>query len=197
MNNKKILAFTLLEVLAATCILSFLILGLYIVFDKTHFAWEKENTRLEQYQKIRGCLDALIKELKSSFISSSNSSLFFRGQENEISFICSSNIPYQKGEYDLKQIQYQLQDSQLIRKVKSNFDNPLNPGAVTVLASGINNLTFSYYDGKKWQSKWDSKKDKDIKFFSGLPQVVWVEIVVRGKNEPPITFSTTVNIPTK
>ena len=197
MNTKKILAFTLLEVLVATCILSFLILGLYIVFDKTHFVWEKENTRLEQYQKIRGCLDTLIKELKSSFVSSSNPSIFFRGQKNEISFICSSNIPYQKGEYDLKQVQYQLRNSQLTRTVKSNFSDPLNPGAVAVLASGIDKLTFSYYDGKKWQSKWDSKKDKNIEFFSGLPQAVWVEIVVKGKNEPPITFSTTVNIPAK
>jgi len=196
MSEKKIApAFTLLEVLVATFILSFIILGLYFIFDKSHFAWEKGNARLKQYQKLRGCLDTMTRELKSAFISPSNPSILFKGKKDEIIFTCSSNLPHQEGEYDLKNIHYQLQNSNLIRKVKSNFASPVNLPNTTILASNIERLTFSYYDGKKWQSKWGLEEDKNTKTLPRLPQAVSVELVVQEDGERPVTFSTIVNIP--
>lgn len=193
MDAKKVAAFTLLEVLVATCILSFLLLGLYFIFDKSHSAWEKGNMRLKQYQKVRGCFDTLRGELKSTFTSSSNPSTVFRGSKDEISFTSSSNIPHQKGEYDLKSIHYQLKNSRLIRKVKSNFTTPAGLPATTILACNIDKITFSYYDGKRWQPEWNFKKDSQISH--DLPQAVRIKLVIGGKKEEPVTFSTIVNIP--
>lgn len=199
MNAKKPAAFTLLEVLIATCILSFLILGLYFLFEKSHSAWKKGNARLRQYQKVRGCVDILTRELKTAFISPANPSLLFKGKEDEILFTSSSNLPHQKGEYDLKQIHYQLKDSKLIRKVKSNFSYPTNLPATTILASKIDKLTFSYYDGKKWHSEWGAKKDKGAKSSPKpspkLPRAVGIKLVVREEGEVPVSFFTSVNIP--
>ncbi|MBE0478577.1 prepilin-type N-terminal cleavage/methylation domain-containing protein [Candidatus Aerophobetes bacterium] len=186
-------AFTLPEVLIATFILSFLILGLYFIFDKSHSAWEKGDVRLEQYQKIRGCLETMTKELKATFINPADSSLVFKGKKEDVLFFCSTNLPHEKGEYDLKKVNYQLANSKLIRKVKSNLSSPLTPSATTILASEIDELTFSYYDGKKWHPEWDSEKNKG--FSSLLPKAVAIELAVRGKGESPLTFSTTVSIP--
>jgi len=194
--NKGEMAFTLAEILIATFILSFLLLGAYFIFNKSHSAWEKGNLRIEQYQKIRGCLDILTRELKSAFITSSNPSFVFKGKENEVLLTSSSNIPRQKGEYDLKQIKYKLDNSRLIRRVKSNFINPSSSGAVTVLASGVDKVTFSYYNGEKWQSQWDSEKDKDKRFSSGLPRAVGIEFVIREEGEAAV-FSTTVTLPVR
>ena len=196
-HTRGLRAFMLIELLVATFVLSLLIMGLYVIFYKSHSVWERGNRRLEQYQTARGCLDTLSRELKSTFMSASNPSIVFRGKEDEISFTCASNMPQEIGEYDLKQIHYQLRSYQLIRKVRSNWGNSLNPGGTNVLASQIESLTFSYYTGKLWQPEWDSQKDTNTAFGTGLPQAVCVELVVRGEGELPVTFSITIDIPTK
>lgn len=182
-------AFTLVEILVTTCILAFLLLGLYIIFERGYSAWKKGNIRLEQYQKARGCLDLMSRELKSAFISSINSALVFRGSKNRVLFFSSSNIPQEKGEYDLKEVEYKLSNFNLVRKVKSFLVNKINPGATTILASNVTNLEFSYHNGKKWQEGWDSTEEKN------LPRAIRIELVLREEDEPPLTFSTVVNIP--
>lgn len=195
MIQRRSIAFTLVEVLVATFIFSLLILGLYLIFSKVYRAWEKGNARLEQYQTIRGCLDILGRDLKSAFVTSSNPFILFKGNKDEILFTSSSNIPSQKGEYDLKQIQYKLEGSRLLRKVKSNFSTLKPCGSVTVLASDIDKLTFSYYNGERWLSHWDSRKSRGKKFSAALPQAVCIELVVKEEDEMPLTFSARVNIP--
>jgi len=193
--NKK--AFTLVETLVTTCILAFLLLGLYIIFGKGYSAWEKGNIRLEQYQKARGCLDLMSRELKSAFISSSNSALVFRGGKDEILFFSSSNIPHEKGEYDLKEVEYKLENCNLVRKVKSFLNSKINPGATAILASNVTGLEFSYHNGKRWQESWDSTKEGNRKKALPLPQAIRIELVISEENESPLTFSTVINIPVK
>ncbi len=187
-------AFTLIEILVATFIFAFLIMGLYFIFDKSHSGWEKGNARLEQYQKAREFLNILNREIKSVFISSSNKNIVFRGNEHEILFMCSTNVPNRKGEYDLKEVEYRLSGNQLKRRVKSVFDKKSNLGRISILASNIAELKFSYHNGKNWQKTWDSKKDRSKKDFI-LPQAIRVEIVVKGESVMPLTFSTVISIP--
>lgn len=195
--REKERAFTLVEIMVATFILAFFLMGLYFIFERSHSAWEKGNIRLTQYQEARGCLDILSRELKSVFISPSNPAIVFKGEKSKLLFTCSSNIPDRKGEYDLKEVEYKFKNNELIRRVKSNFNQPSNYGITTVLTSGITRLSFSYYNGSSWQDSWDSKKDKSKTNFSPLPEAVSIEITIEGENESAMTFSTVVNIPVK
>lgn len=188
-------AFTLIEVMVAGIILAFLLVGVYFIFEKTHSSWEKGNTRLTQYQKARGCLDIISRELKSTFITLSNPSIVFKGERQRLLFTCSSNTPDKKGEYDLKEVEYKLKNHELVRRVKTNFNDPSNPGATITLASGIIDLSFSYYNGAIWQNNWDSTRDRTS--LSSLPEAVKVEMVIKGENSSSLTFSTIVNIPVK
>lgn len=184
MSIRKIAAFTLLEVLVATCIFSLLILGLYFIFDKSHSIWDEANVSLEEYQKIRSCLDMLTEELKSAFVSPSNPSISFEGKEDEVRFTCSSNLPHESGQYDLKNVHYLLKRSNLIKRTTSSFDLPERAPSTTILASNVYGLKFSYYKRKKWQSS-----------CSVLPRAVKVKISVAPQGQTPITFSTVVSLP--
>lgn len=189
---RKLNAFTLPEVLIASFILCVYIGGLYFIFAKSHSIWEKGDVRLEQYQKIRGSFEIMTKELRAAFTSPADSSLVFQGEKEELVFFCSSNIPHSKSEYDLKKVNYQFKNSQLIRKVNSNLLIPMIPAATTILASGVDKLIFSYYDGEKWHSKWDSQKNHQS--IPLLPKAVGIELILRQGGESPLTFATTVNI---
>mgnify|MGYP000120726810 CR=1 FL=1 len=193
---KKIKAFTFVEILFATFLFSVLLLGLYFIFIKSHSAWEKGNASLEQFQKIRGCFDLLKRDIKSTFTSPNNPLFIFNGEKERILFISSSNIPHEKGEYDLKQIEYEFRDFCLIRRVKSNLQDPSNPGSSTVIACDIDKLTFLYFNGKKWLTRWNSQKAKT---FPPLPQAIKVEITLKDKEEDksPLTFSSIISIPVK
>lgn len=192
MNEK---AFTLIETLLTAFILAFLLLGLYIIFEKGYFAWNKGNNLMEQHRKIRGCLDLMSRELKSTFISSSNNSIIFKGDEKKVLFFSSSNIAQEKGEYDIKRVEYKMENCDLIRKIKSSWKKKESSSLTTVLADNITGLKFSYYNGKRWQNSWDSQGKKTQEENSFLPCAVKILIVVKAEAEPPLSLSTVIYIP--
>ncbi len=188
--------FTLLETVVSAFILAFTLLGLYVIFEKGYFIWERGNEDLERYQEAKGCFDLMSRELRSSFLSLSNSNLIFKGEENKIVFYSSSNIAHEEKEYDLKKVEYKLQDGTIFRKVISVLEDKNNPGATTVLVSRVVNLSFSYYDGRKWRKSWDSEKKK-ITDSLPLPEAVRLRLILKRENDKPLVFSTMVNLPVK
>jgi len=189
-------SFTLVELLIGTFLLAVVITSLYFVFWKAYSAWIKGSSRLQVYQNTRSCLDAMSREIKSSFISKSNPNLVFKGNEHHLFFTSTFNEAGESAEYDLCEIEYSLTHLKLQRRIKTSLDsNPGKGGCTATLGFPINDLIFSYYNGKNWQKSWDSTMKTLDCSDDALPQAVEITLSSQAKGEAPLTFSTVVYLP--
>lgn len=191
-------AISLIEVLIATSILAFLMSVVYFIFYKGTSAWNKGNIRLQMYQNARSSLDIMKREMEVAFISPGNSSLIFRGKKNSLDYISVSNKVKKSGQYDLCRIRYYLKEKNLQREVKTFLDNEKH-GGTGIIASGILNLNFSYYDGHNWRKSWDSTTGTpEDTMDDSLPSAVRITITLRDEEakEKPVTLSTVITLPT-
>ncbi len=194
--QKREESFTLVELLIGTFLLSIIIASLCFVFWKGYSAWMKGNARLQMHQSARGCLDTMGREIKSSFISRSNPNLVFKGDEHHLLFTSTFNEANKSGEYDLCEIEYSLTHLKLQRRIKTLLNSNVGKGGCTAtLGSPINDLIFSYYNGKSWQKSWDSTMKTPKGLDDALPQAVKVTLSSQIGGEAPLILSTIVYLP--
>ncbi len=194
--QKREESFTLVELLIGTFLLSIIITSLYFVFWKGYSAWMKGDARLQMYQSTRGCLDTIGREIKSSFISRSNPNLVFKGDEHHLLFTSTFNEASESGEYDLCEIEYSLTHLKLQRRIKTVLNFNLGKGGCTAtLGFPINDLIFSYYNGKNWQKSWDSTMKTPNCLDDALPKAVKITLSSQVEGEDPLTLSTVVYLP--
>ena len=195
-GNKKIdrLGFTLLELIIAVCLLAVLLVGLYVIFQQSQSASEKGYRRVEMYQNIRVCLDMMIRELKSSFLSSGDERLVFLGETQSLTFATVSQEINQSNEYDLCEVTYDLKNCQVRRKVRKLSTS--SAGSRAVLADYVFRLEFAYNNGEDWQNSWDSRQATPDNLTDDLlPRAVRIIIFLQQTEENPISLSTTVYLP--
>jgi|GEM_PF-2424376 len=189
-------SFTLVELLISIFLLAVIITSLYLIFWKGYYAWMKGSARVQIYQSTRVCLDTISREVKSSFISRSNPNLVFKGDEHRLLFTSTFNEVSESGEYDLCEIEYSLTHLKLQRRIKTFLDSkPGKGGCTATLGFPINDLDFSYYNGKNWQKNWDSTMGTHNCSDDALPRAVKITLSSRAKGETPLTLSTIVYLP--
>jgi len=201
LGREKKESFTLIEVVIATSILTFLMVVLHHLFWASSSAWKKGDARLKMYQNARVCLDVMSREIRCALISPGNSHLIFKGAEDTLSYISTFHKPDEQGEFDLCEVSYSLSSqSELLKRTKTHFDSfPGQGGATAVLASNILELSFLYSDGGIWQKRWDSSLGTpDNTRDDCLPRTVSITIVAQDEHqlESPLLLSTIVTIPT-
>ncbi len=195
-GSKKIdrSGFTLLELIIAVCLLAVLLAGLYVIFQRSQSASEKGYRRVEMYQNMRVCLDMMIRELKSSFLSSGDERLVFLGETQSLTFATVSQEINQSNEYDLCEVTYDLKNYQVRRKVRKLSTS--SAGSRAVLADYVFRLEFAYNNGEDWQNSWDSRQATPDNFTDDLlPRAVRIIISLQQTEENPISLSTTVYLP--
>jgi type II secretion system protein J len=192
-------AFTLIELIIATSILAFLMSVIYFIFWKGLSIWEKGNARTQMYQNARVCLDTIAREIRTSFINSSNPCLIFKGDKHSLYYTSTSNKADKKGEYDLCEIGYRLKGSKLQRRIKTILNSASGTGGSTAtIASPVLGLDFQYYDGSEWKESWDSTMGTpEDTGDDSLPLAVKITLVTqdeRGEGTP-LTLSTIAYLP--
>ena len=192
--RNKAAGFTLMEIVISTCIIVMLCVGLRVILQKAHHASETIDVRTEQFQKLRGCVDTLSRELPTAFIAGSDPSLCFVGTPHAITFTAASNIPRQKGEYDIKRISYTLANGALVRRTRRVPELSDSSASSMVPATSIATVRFAYHDGASWTATWDSAAATPP--HATLPRAISIYLAVEAKQEPPLTMTTVVAIPT-
>lgn len=186
--------FTLIEIIISTCIIVMLCVGLRVILQKAHHASETIDIRTEQFQKLRGCIDTLSRELPTAFIAGSDPYLCFVGTPHTVTFTSASNIPHQKGEYDIKQISYTLTNGAFTRKTRRIPELSGSTTSSMVLAASISTIQFAYHDGVAWMATWNSAAAESS--HATLPRAVSIYLAIEAEQEPPLTITTVVAIPT-
>ena len=198
--------FTLIEVLLALSIAALISLFLYETFISTSRVTEKIDQEREVYREIRLTADQLTRELLSVYPSPSGRSqpLVFsgvhetgaEGSTDSLSFYTMAHlhlVPNQP-DTDLTRVRYFLEKPldgkwyQLSHEEAPHFLSTGSPEK-EVLIEKVKELTFRYFDGKAWQTEWDSKKSNQT-----LPTAVKVSLVVIKQDGTPEEWVHQVNL---
>ena len=196
-------AFTLIEVLMAIFVLAFLSVILFQTVS-TIFAAEKDLTEaVELHHSARVALDRMTRDLSQAFLSvnqgvDETTKTVFIGERDRIVFCYVGNVPVRAGglETDQGVIEFRIGGSsdehggrKLIRRFKPHIDDdPESGGEEMVLATGVKELRFEYYDraSEDWDSDWkaDDMLQNDEPGFVLPPRIrIHLELVDSGGEE--------------
>lgn len=157
-------AFTLVEILIALSILAMIVASTFTIFKSSASSWQKGETRTERYHNARVAMGRMSKEISQAVISG-NATGKFSGQKDTVSFF--SFVSTSEGIFELAGIEYRLDNEK--RFLMRNED---------ILAEGISELDFSYYDGLIWNDTWEPDAEEEE---IGLPEAVKIKIKVEDK----------------
>ncbi len=190
-------AFTLLEVLVAISIFAVLLSAIGGLFYSALRLRNKTTSALEADVPTEDALDAIRHDLANL---TPPNGLFFGALQNTT---ITNPLPGQvgpdfyttAGELDgmtpwgnVEKVDYVLaaptngparQGKDLYRAITRNLlpvNPPIPPDETQLLLTGVQNLTFSYYDGTQWNPNWDTTQ------VTNLPSAIKVDIQMYGEN---------------
>ncbi|MBU1932819.1 MAG: prepilin-type N-terminal cleavage/methylation domain-containing protein [Candidatus Omnitrophica bacterium] len=177
--------FTLVETLIALAILAMVVASTFTIFKSSSSSWQKGETRSERYHNARVAIGKMSMEISQAVLSEDAKARFI-GRREEVGFL--SFVSTSSGIFELVEIEYWLDKGQkvIMRNEDINPDYDFSTQDHSdILAEGVSELEFSYYDGITWQDSWDSGvvgdgsggEDAEGK----LPQAVKVRLKVEDK----------------
>ncbi|MBU1852995.1 MAG: prepilin-type N-terminal cleavage/methylation domain-containing protein [Candidatus Omnitrophica bacterium] len=185
MKQGRYNAFTLVEILIALSILAMIVVSTFTIFRSSSKSWQKGSERSERYHNARTAIGKMSTEISQAVISERRPSKFI-GRKESVSFI--SFVSTASGIFELVEVEFWLNNEKklLMRNedIEPDYDY-LTYDYSDVLAEGIVELEFSYYDGSSWSETWDSDlamEESDPQGDEGaLPKAVKIEIKVEDK----------------
>ena len=185
MNRLSQRGLTLVEVMTAIAVLS--LVGLMTFGSVSYSLDSQERSRRlhERYHAGRLTLERLKKELSMSFVSlhqheDKRTVTLFEGDRNKIIFNSLSHQPIQKNtsQSDQVEIEYRLDtvdgEGVIVRRVKHHIDSrPGKGGVEEIVAKGVDDLRFEYYDSDKedWRDDWDVRVEDAAEMRTALKLV--------------------------
>ena len=183
--RSKRAAFTLVEILISLAILAVIVASTFTIFRSSTKSWQKGETRSERYHNARIAMGKMSMEISQAVISENSLSRFIGGKE-EISFVCFVSTTAEV--FELAEIEYWLDKNYRFLMRNEDIDPDydfLTQDYSDILAEGIAELEFSYYDGLEWSDTWDSKlagEEAESEENQGiLPEAVRIKIKVEDK----------------
>ncbi|MBU1062474.1 MAG: prepilin-type N-terminal cleavage/methylation domain-containing protein, partial [Candidatus Omnitrophica bacterium] len=156
MKQGRYNAFTLVEILIALSILAMIVVSTFTIFRSSSKSWQKGSERSERYHNARTAIGKMSTEISQAVISERRPSKFI-GRKESVSFI--SFVSTASGIFELVEVEFWLNNEKklLMRNedIEPDYDY-LTYDYSDVLAEGIVELEFSYYDGSSWSETWDS-----------------------------------------
>lgn len=171
--------FTLIEILIALAILAMIVASTFTIFRSSAKSWQKGEIRTERYHNARTAIGRMSQEL-SQAVMTGNAECRFTGAKGEVKFI--SFMSTRAEVFEPSEITYWLdkENKYLMRNgdIEPDYDFSTQDYS-DILADGISELEFSYYDGSAWNDTWDSSASEDDKV---LPKAVKIKIKVEDKS---------------
>lgn len=179
---------TLLEVLVAITLASLLLTSIYGVFSTTSAAKERVEKQGAALHLGRVLIARLDRELLGLALDNQKNLSTIKGGENSlgepyIELLTNSTGGPQPG---MRQVQYRLGPDPDNRMTIWRAERGINETTLKTeerLAQGLENLSFSFFDGRNWRENWDSKNDN-------LPLLVRAEFTLKDTEGMPPLLST-------
>ncbi len=162
LKTKK--AFSLVELVLATAIMGIILISVYSSFSLAMRTYRRVKTKIDQ-QAVE-LLIPLCRQLRSCYIGSMEDPDFsFQGSLASLRFTTTAAIDdhiYTQGDTDLQKVLYIMSADQKTGKRVLNYEtyDVLDSDKEKVLykdiASSLQSISFSFYDGQQWQKGWDS-----------------------------------------
>ncbi|MBU3910995.1 MAG: prepilin-type N-terminal cleavage/methylation domain-containing protein [Candidatus Omnitrophica bacterium] len=168
--------FTLVETLIALAILAMVVASTFTIFKSSSSSWQKGETRSERYHNARVAIGRISAEIAQAVLNENDQSRFI-GQKDEVGFL--SFVSTSSGIFELAEIEYWFDKNQKVLMRNEDVDPDYDFSTQDysdILAEGVSELEFSYYDGIKWEDSWDSDLTEGM-----LPKAVKVKLKVEDK----------------
>ena len=174
-HARNSLGFTLIEVVLALSIFALIGAVLYGAFSLSHSAVEKSQASFEDNQKLRSFTDLLGSYIRSAHPyrqSAQDTTVFFDGQEEQLTFI--SSISFAMGGRGMSKIRIawdraeegegpiELEEEVPVRLNVSEEPNLGGLRNGLVIQERVKELRFAYLDPKSeeeiWEERWDGRE---------------------------------------
>ncbi len=179
--------FTLLEVLVAIALTSLLLTSIYGVFSTTGAAQEQVEKRGAALHLARVLIARLDRELLGLAMENRNQAAALAGGRNSLAEPYLELLTNSSGrQHGMRRIRYRLgpdTDGQMtLWRSEKNINTP-SDGTEESLARGIENLSFTFFDGREWRNDWNSLSD-------GRPLLVRAELELADAGGVPPLLGT-------
>ena len=209
-------AFTLIEILTVAAILPMILVLLYAALEGTldvANTTEEVNTNSQTVRSLRRMFDqdllaCTLPKAKKTKTESTNTTIYsrFLAQKNAdtgrytLSFITLRPSRSTRPQLCLNEVSYELRRNsknrkyyKLVRREQQLYDDiPTSGGEYAEIYDKVLSMEFSFFDGREWVEKWDSKKTKS------LPCAVKVKIEIelpRGEQPESTIICSIIRIP--
>jgi general secretion pathway protein J len=168
--HRRLLGFTLIEVMVATFLMALMGMLLMTSINSSISAKDAVEETSGRYQLVRQAMSRMAREIAMAYLSKNiNHSdaayvTQFKGKKESLYFSAFGNVVYQK---DAKQSDQQVLgfylatdkngQQSLMRRMQPNLNRDVEKGGVAqVLCPNVTKLEFSYFDGRleKWEETW-------------------------------------------
>jgi general secretion pathway protein J len=193
--------FTLVEILIAVAITSFLLMAVYGIFTSVSHAKRRLDTDGQGYHQARVLFDRLGRELRGTYVNRKTIGTLFRGGTNErgnlfLDLTTTAHTPQGGTGAGIVVVRYELLDDRenevshkiLIRRESPLFHDAENQAEGSPLATGIEEMTLGFFDGQSWLSEWDDRNG------SALPQRVSIFLKI-AMGERSVPFRSAFEVP--
>jgi len=207
--------FTLMEIVIAITITSFIGLGIGVAFNNTIKAKETIETTAEHYRMLRTAMARMTREIGAAYVSDRYDSKRYRdafdrptnfiGARDKLMF---TTLAHQRLSSDAKEsdqmiVEYQVKASvekgvrnrnDLVRREKVVLEERMERGgSEDVLFEGAKKIEFQYWNSerKQWEDEWDTRRN-DRK--SILPTRVKLTLSAVDENGKEVKYTTQTRI---
>lgn len=177
-SKKATLGFTLVEVMIALFILSIIFSILYSSFFPTQKVIRNIEKRREEWKVLETGLHILSNDIRTISLPASNAISLFKGNDTYTRQPMITFSAYTSFQSDgigrLRKVAYNIEEDLdergtfILRRLLYKGSEEIIEDEV--LIDGLEEIEFSYFDGKDWKERWDAK-DSD-----NLPKGVKVSI---------------------
>ena len=207
--------FTLMEIVIAIAITSFIGLAIGVAFNNTIKAKETVETTAEHYRMLRTAMARMTREIGAAYVSDRYDSKRYRdafdrptnfiGAKDKLLF---TSLAHQRLYSDAKEsdqmvVEYQVKTStekgarnrnDLMRREKVILEERMERGGTEdVLFEGAKKIEFQYWNSerKQWEDEWDTRRN-DRK--SILPTRVKITLFATDENGKEVKYTTQTRI---
>jgi general secretion pathway protein J len=207
--------FTLMEIVIAIAITSFIGLGIGVAFTNTIKAKETIEKTAEHYRMLRTAMARMTREIGSAYVSDRYDSKRYRdafdrptnfvGSRDKLMFtsLAHQRLASDAKESDQMVLEYSVKNStekgvrdryDLIRREKVVLEERMERGGTEdVLFEGAKKIEFQYWNSerKQWDDEWDTRRN-DKK--SILPTRVRITLIALDENAKEVKYTTQTRI---
>jgi general secretion pathway protein J len=189
-KNTLIVGFTLLEVLVAMAISSFIYIGAYSLLNSVLVTDERVSLKREQLENVQRAFHIMQQDIEQivprtirNEFGESQNAIIFSGLDEKLEFTrIGWRNPIKRPRSTMQRVAYLINDNNLIREHWNVLDRVSETESrKNTLLENVDSIEFKFFDGV--QNEWISQWDKEISDKQILPSAIEVTLETKSYGE--------------